>query len=97
MIAKINTEVFPIQRMNEMNVLDLTRDFDELQEVLHTVLNRWNEVQVMNTAIIAADTLSCFMLQAMAETIITVCRKARENGEKIVEVDNETVCERVCQ
>lgn len=80
MTANLNTNVFFIRQDKDgLNYIDFTDEFDELTNVLHTVLNKWNEVQCRNTAAMYAKKQSAQMLLAMAETLEACCRKALEN------------------
>lgn len=80
MTANLNTNVFFIGTdKNGLNYIDFTDEFDELMGVLHTVLNKWNEVQCRNTAAMYAKGQSAHILLAMAETLESCCRKALEN------------------
>lgn len=82
MTVNINTNVFTIVEDARESYIELTMEFDELSEILHTVLNKWNDVQCRHTALLAADGKSSKKLRAMAETLITVCDKAMENEDK---------------
>ena len=80
MTANLNTNVFFIGTDKDgLNYIDFTDEFNELSDVLHTVLNKWNEVQCRNTAAMYAKELSAKTLLAMAETLETCCKKALEN------------------
>lgn len=80
MTANLNTNVFFIGTGKDgLNYIDFTAEFDELTVVLHTVLDKWNEVQCRNTAAMYAKGQSAQMLLAMAETLESCCRKALEN------------------
>lgn len=80
MTANLNTNVFFIGTDKDgLNYIDFTDEFNELSDVLHTVLNKWNEVQCRNTAAMYANELSAKTLLAMAETLETCCKKALEN------------------
>ena len=80
MTANLNTNVFFIRQDKDgLNYIDFSDEFDELSNVLRTVLNKWNEVQCRNTAAMYAKKQSAQMLLAMAETLESCCRKALEN------------------
>lgn len=80
MTVNLNTNVFFIGTDKDgLNYIDFTDEFNELSNVLRTVLNKWNEVQCRNTAAMYAKEQPAKMLLAMAETLETCCKKALEN------------------
>lgn len=81
MIANINTNVFNLFRVgiNGRSFVDMSREFEELSEVLQQVLNKWNEVQTRNDALLSSTAESAERLKAMAETLILCAEKGKEN------------------
>ena len=77
----LNTNCFTLCT-DDRNILhlDLTEEFEQIANALRTVMNKWNEVQTRNSAILQAKYAEAKMCLAMAETLETVCKKALESG-----------------
>lgn len=76
----LNTNCFTLATDGDVLRLDLTEEFEQIAEALRTVMNKWNEVQTRNSAILQAKYTPAKKCLAMAETLETVCKKALENG-----------------
>lgn len=76
----LNTNCFTLATDGDALRLDLTEEFEQIADALRTVMNKWNEVQTRNNAILQAKYTPAKKCLAMAETLETVCKKALENG-----------------
>lgn len=77
----LNTNCFTLCT-DDRNILhlDLTEEFEQIANALQTVMDKWNEVQTRNTAVLQAKYTAAKKCLAMSETLETVCKKALENG-----------------
>ena len=76
----LNTNCFTLETNGDGLHLDLSEEFDQISNALQVVMEKWNEVQTRNTAVLQAKYPSAKKCLAMAETLETVCKKALENG-----------------
>lgn len=82
MIANINTNVFKLFTIggeHKTQFMDMTQEFAELGDILRRVLNKWDEAQTRNEALLSSTEESADFLKAMAETLIFCAEKAKEN------------------
>lgn len=76
----LNTNCFTLATDGDALRLDLTEEFEQIADALQSVMDKWNEVQTRNSAILQAKYAPAKKCLAMAETLETVCKKALENG-----------------
>lgn len=76
----LNTNCFTLATDGDALRLDLSEEFEQIANALQTVMDKWNEVQTRNNAILQAKYNPAKKCLAMAETLETVCKKALENG-----------------
>lgn len=76
----LNTNCFTLSTDGDALRLDLTEEFEQIADALQAVMDKWNEVQTRNSAILQAKYGPTKKCLAMAETLETVCKKSLENG-----------------